>query len=282
MLILTATTDTLQIVLGGAHTTNALRCYTTWRDLTTTGYTPGRTCVLTNGASAVTAVGSPGASTQRVVDTVSVYNHDTVSQTVTAQFDDNGTVYILTKVVLGAGERLEYAEGSGWRVLASGSGAVKTSLNQGTAAAGTGRQIAVLSSDQTNSNATANTIADVTGLSFPVTAGNKYRFRFVIDYTAAVNTTGSRWSINGPATTRLAYSSRYTATATTETVNYATAYDTPSAANASSLTAGNVAIIEGFIQPSADGTVVARFASEISSSAIVAKAGSFVEYEQVA
>lgn len=285
MLVLTTTsTDTIKVVLGGAHTTNALSVYATWRDITTTGYTPGRTAIATNGATPVIAVGAPGASTQRVIDYLSVYNHDTVSQTVTVSYYDDATQYRLMRVVLGTTEKLEYAEGAGWRVLTADAASQKLSINQGTAAAGTGRQIAVLGSDRTNNNASANTIADVTGLSFAVTSGLLYRFRFVIPYTAAVNTTGSRWAVNGPGSpTLLYYTSHYTLTATTETVNYATAYDIPAASNASSLTgAGNLAIIEGFIKPSANGTVIARFASEVSSSAIVAKAGAFVEYEVVA
>lgn len=82
--------------------------------------------------------------------------------------------------------------------------------------------------------------------------------------------------------TLLNYTSHYTLTATSETVNSASAYDTPSGASASSLAAGNVAIIEGIIQPSANGTVIARFASEVSSSAVVAKAGAVCYYQQVA
>jgi len=127
----------------------------------------------------------------------------------------------------------------------------------------------------TNNNGVANTIADVTGLSFTVTSGEKYWFMFTIAYTAAATTTGSRWAINGPAApTLINYRSTYTLTATTETVNYANAYDIPAASNATSLTAGNVAVVEGIIVPSANGTVIARFASEVLSSAIVAKAGS--------
>jgi hypothetical protein len=125
-------------------------------------------------------------------------------------------------------------------------------------------------------------MADVTGLSFAVTAGQTYWFEFVIDYTAAATTTGSRWSINGPAATRLAYTSEYALTATTKTLNNAVAYDTPSGANATSpLIAGNIATIWGFITPSANGTVVARFASEVSSSAITAKAGSICRWIRV-
>lgn len=281
MLVLTSTTDTLQAVLAGAHTTRALPIYATWRDITTTGYTPGKTVVSSNGTTAVSVVAAPAASTQRVVDQVSIFNDDTVSHTVTVRFNDNGTTYKLATVVLAVGEWLQFAEGTGWRVLAAGSGAVKTSLNQGTAAAGTGRQIAVLSADVTSS-ATANAIGNVTGLSFPVTAGNKYLFRFVIDYTSTGTASGSRWSINGPAFTRLAYQSSYSLTATSWTFNQAVAYDIPAASNATSAgTTGNIAVVEGIILPSANGDVIARFAGEAASSC-TAKAGSFVEYEVVA
>lgn len=131
------------------------------------------------------------------------------------------------------------------------------------------------------SNATLNTLADVTGLSFAVTSGLRYRFRFFILYTSTAITNGSRWSINGPATTILRYRSQYTLTATSDTFNAATGYNLPAASNASSVIAGNVAIIEGVITPSANGTVIARFASELASpDNIIAKAGSYVEYEE--
>lgn len=148
-------------------------------------------------------------------------------------------------------------------------------------AAGRRYKRVVLGADVTNNNGTANTLADVTGLSFPVLSGVTYKFRFFIVYTAATTTTGSRWTLNGPAATSLVYRSQYTLTATSVTNNEGmTAYGTPSGANATSLTAGNVAVIEGVIIPSAAGSVIARFASEVAISAIVAKAGlSFVEYE---
>jgi hypothetical protein len=148
---------------------------------------------------------------------------------------------------------------------ANGSGAAVNALNT-----------VVLASDVTNNNASANTIADVTGLSFSVTAGETYWFRFVCDYTAAAGATGSRWSVSGPGSpTRLSYQSTYSLTTTTQTLNTGlTAYDLPAASNATSpTTTGNLAVVEGYITPSADGTVVARCASEVGSSAIVAKAG---------
>lgn len=146
--------------------------------------------------------------------------------------------------------------------------------------------LVILPNDVTNNNVSANTIADVTALSFPVTSGSTYSFYFYITYTSAATATGSRWSISGPATpTLLSYRSSYSLSAGGVTINTGNAaYDLPAASNASSVsTAQNEAIIEGVIKPSATGTVIARFASEITSSAIVAKAGmSFLRYQKIA
>lgn len=281
MLVLTETTDTIQVVLGGAVTTNQLRCFASWRDVTTTAYTPGRTVTNTNNTTDVNLVGSPASSTQRVVDLLNVQNADTVSATVTIKFDANGTEYTLWSGTLATGEAVQYTDGNGFTVRTA-AGALKTVQSVG-APTNNDLNVVVLGSDVTNNNAVANTIADVTALSFAVTAGHTYWFEFVIPYTSAATTTGSRWSINGPAApTRLNYRSEYTLTATSVTVNCATAYDIPAASNATSLTNGNVATIWGVIVPSSDGTVIARFASEVSSSAVVAKAGAVLRWMQVA
>lgn len=141
----------------------------------------------------------------------------------------------------------------------------------------------ILPASVTNNNAVANTLEDITDLSFGVIAGIRYKFKFFISYTAAAATTGSRWSVNGPAITSLAYRSEYTLTATSQTNNEnAAAYDVPAASNASSLTVGNIAIIEGVLEASADGTLIGRFASEVTVSAIIALLNvSYVEYEAI-
>jgi hypothetical protein len=158
--------------------------------------------------------------------------------------------------------------------LPGNAGNILVSTGAGTAPTwASGENIVTLGSDVINSS--GNSMADVTGLSFPVTAGVTYRFSALIVYSAAATTTGSRWAINGPATSLLAYSSHYPLTITSETFNSAAAYDFPSTSNASSVnTTGNIAIIDGVIKPSASGTVVVRFASEVGGSAITAKTGS--------
>jgi len=281
MIVLTST-DKIQIVLAGNITANHLQCSSFWRDVTATTYTPGRSLAVSNNTTDVDFIASPGESTQRIIDFLSVYNTDTVNSTVTIKIDASGTDYILWKGILATGELLQYNDKAGFTVMTI-AGAIKQSqmLGANNAVINT-LNVAVLAADVVNNNASLNTIADVAGLSFPVTAGQTYWFEFTIPYTAQATTTGSRWSINGPASpTLLNYRSEYTLAAATTTVNSATAYDTPAASNATSLAAGNVATIWGFINPSGNGNVIARFASEIANSAITAKAGATVRWMRV-
>jgi len=148
-------------------------------------------------------------------------------------------------------------------------------------ALGATMKIVTVSSDVTNNNATANTLEDVTGLSFAVVSGTRYWFRAVIGYTSAATTTGARFTVNGPTATSLFYTNWYNNSATALITSWQTAYNLPSGASAGASTTLNNAFIEGTITPSADGTLQVRFASEISSSAVVAKAGSFMLYGEI-
>jgi len=282
MIILSAQTDNLQVVLAGNITTNHLQCFSSWRDRTDTTFVAGRTVSVTNNTTDVNIVPAPGALTQRLIDYLSVYNADTVASTVTIKLDANGIEYILFKGLLAAGERLEYTDKNGFQTFTI-AGAIKTAQVQGTNNAAAATMTTVVSTQDTvNNNVSANTLADVTGLAFAVTAGESYYFEAVIMYTSASTSTGSRWTVNGPANpTYLYYTSEYCLTATTQTINYANAYQVPSASNASSLAAGNVAWISGIIKASQNGTLQVQFASEITNSAITALTGSFIRYQRL-
>jgi hypothetical protein len=279
MIILTNTTDNIQVRLNGSITTNQLRCFASYRDTTTSSITPLRNVLNTNNETAVDLVAAPASSTQRIVDYLSVFNSDTANQTVTIQFDDNGTDYELFVATLAPGEKIEFQEGLGFKVMTN-AGSVKTSVNQGNSPATSTLNAVILGSDVINNN--VNTIQDVTGLSFLVLASKAYYFKFYINYSAANTSTGSRFSISGPAFASLCYMSEYSLTATTTTRNANVInYDLPATTNTTSgQLVGNNAVIEGYIIPSADGTVIARFASE-GGSAITAKAGSVVYYQQL-
>lgn len=282
MLLLASTSDLIRVITSQAVATDV---HCSWVDLSGSTVTPGRTNTAISTATTTTIVGSPASSTYRTVKSIAITNtHASTTQQCTIEHSDGTTIVELIDVLLQPGWSLHYDEGQGWTTR-DGYGRRADLMQSGGGVAATVSEMTtvVLASDVTNNNASANTIADVTGLSFSVTAGELYWFRFVIHYTAAATTTGSRWSINGPSSpTQLRYRSQYSLTTTTDTINTATAYDVPAASNATSAaTAGDIAVVEGFIQPSANGTVIARFASEVASSAIVAKAGSVCHYMRV-
>ena len=285
MLLQVTTSDVLRV---DTSSTSAIDAHVSAIDMNPsntdrpTGYRANTTIAS---ATTTTISAAPGSGVLRTVKTLTIRNRGGANNTVTVEHFDGTTAVELASVVLGAGECLHYHEAAGWWVTDSAfRPKVAQSLNVGSAA-GLDALAVLLGSNVTNNNGTANTIADVTGLSFPVLAGQLYWFQFDILYTAAATTTGSRWSINGPSSpTFLQYRSEYSLTTTTTTRNAVlTAYDLPAASNATSAATGqNWAQIEGLIVPSADGNVIARFASEVASSAIVALANrSFVRYQQI-
>lgn len=278
MLNLSATTDSIQVVLGEAQTANPMECVACYVQKGAGVFNPLPSGVVTNGTTPVTLVPAPAASQQHAVDYISVFNSDTANKTVIIRFNFNGVIRRIFSVVLAPNETLQYTKETGFQVYNT-AGAIKT-ITTGTAnPIQSGETVAILASDVINNNATANTIQNVTGLSFPVVANTRYYFKFTIFYFAAATTTGSRWSITGSGITfsELAYRSDYSLTTTTRTINdNLGAFDLPAASNASSALVSNIAIVEGFIRPTVGGNIIARFASEVSSSAITAKAGSFV------
>lgn len=281
MILLASTSDLLRIVTSAA---SAVDVHASWVDLASGVATPGRTNTAIVSATTTTVVGSPAASTVRTVKTLSVRNKGAGTQVVTILHSDGTTIVEVIEATLAPDTSLQYHEAAGWWVTdTQGRAAVVNFQFAGTPVASSDT-IVRLTADVTNNNAVVNTIQNVTALSFPVLLGKLYQFEFHIVYTAAATTTGSRWSIDGPAApTYLDYTSSYSLTATSETRNaLLQAYDLPAASNASSATTGNNwAFIYGVIQPSVDGTVIARFASEVANSAITAKINSFVRYRQI-
>lgn len=169
------------------------------------------------------------------------------------------------------------------QVVAPGtSGNVLTSNGttwQSTAPAAGGDTLVVLGSDVANST---TSFADITGMSFSVTSGETYHFDAVIAYTSAATTTGSKWSVNGPAApTLLAYRTESPTATTTSRLDYADNYDTGGPSTQSPGITNLVAKIEGIVKVSASGTFALRFGSEVASSAITAKAGSVLRWRKV-
>lgn len=282
MILLTTTSDLFRITTSS---TANIDVHADFVDLASGVTTPGRTNTAISSATTTTVVSSPAASTSRTIKTVTIRNkHATTSNDVTVLHSDGTTVVEMVKFTLPAGFTAIYDEGSNWSLQDVNGRELSNQTQNGNAPTVNDIFTVVLASDVINNNAVANTIADITGLSFSVNAGETYWFRGVIEITTAVTTTGGRISVNGPASpTRLAYAINWPTTGNTTTPAHGlSAYDLPAASNAScAQTTGNVATIEGFITPSANGTVTLRLASEVSSSAVTAKAGSILQWMRV-
>lgn len=111
---LTGTSDELQVVLGGAITTNELQFIVGFNDLTSSAISPDKNKGETNGTTPVALISSPAASHQRQLRYCSIYNSDTVNATVTVQFYDGSNTYVVFKVTIAPGLNIQYTFEKGW------------------------------------------------------------------------------------------------------------------------------------------------------------------------
>lgn len=282
MILLASTSDLLKLVTSAASATDVQVSAMDMNPSDANRPTAYRKNTAVTTATTTTVGESPTSGVLRAVKSVAIRNKGASTQTVQVLHTDGTTEVELYHAVLAPDSALMFHEQAGWWVVdAFGRQALVNVSNSGVSIAGAD-SVVVLGADITNDNATANTLQDVTGLSFPVLANKMFWFEFVIAFTAAATTTGSRWTISGPASpVKLGYISEYSLSNSTMTRNTLHDYDTPAGSSASSRTTNNFCLIAGIIETPTDGNVIARFASEISASAIVAKASSFVRYRQI-
>lgn len=261
MLILTNSgTDKLQLVTSAAL---AVDVHASWQDLNGSTVTPGRTNTAISTATTTDIVGTPGSSTVRNVKTLHVRNKGASALDVTVVYDQNGTDFELHKATLLAGDTLEYVEGVGFYTL--------------TAVAAMNRTLR-LTSDYVNAT---TSFSDITGLSVPVQSGKHYNFLIHLYHINNATTTGSRFAVNGPTMSSMILSTIDTVTASvtasTHSAGTVSALDTAATAQTTGSAGITLAILSGWINPSADGTFVVRGQSEVAVAAgLTVKAGSWM------
>jgi hypothetical protein len=286
MIVLSNTVDKIQVSMTGFTSFGYnIECYASYRDTTSTTISPGSSATnLTGGVFPTDLVAAPAASTQRIVDYISMYNGDVVTNTVTVLFTITGVAnYVLATFTLAPGEKLEYQEGAGFKSLGV-AGDLKQSIESGYTPVENVSYV-ILGSDVITASGVANTLEDITGLSFAVTSGKTYWFRFVIPFATNNTGNGSRFSINGPTTSSLFYESSTSNAAGGWTLSQGlSAYGLPAAATTASATLlANTAFIQGIATFSASGTLIARFAAEGASPTffLTARAGAVVHYKEL-
>lgn len=126
MIILDTTTKKLQVLMAGAVTTTNPDYVVHFVDVTTTAFTPGNSNGTLNGTTAVDVVAAPASSTYRQIKALSITNIDTVVNTITVRYNDNGTSRKVIVAAIGIGYSLNFEETNGWYVL-DASGALQSS-----------------------------------------------------------------------------------------------------------------------------------------------------------
>ena len=114
--MLTSTSDLLQIVTGA---TQSIQVHASWIDSTGTTTTPGRQNTIITTATTTTVVASPTSGVARDVKALVVENAGTAAELVTVEHTDGTHVVQLVSMNLPAGNALEWAGKSGWRLVGS-------------------------------------------------------------------------------------------------------------------------------------------------------------------
>ena len=93
LIVLDSTSKSIRGVLGAAHTTNPVDFTVTYADSTVTSFTEASGVAQSNGTTNTEILAAPAASTQRVIKSITIWNHDTVDQTVTLYLRVTATDY---------------------------------------------------------------------------------------------------------------------------------------------------------------------------------------------
>jgi len=128
------------------------------------------------------------------------------------------------------------------------------------------------------------TYTDVSGLSWYGNAGEVYKFKASVVYDVDATGSGANFSVSGPASpTVLSYKSTFGTAAGTEAANFGNAYDLPASAQTtgSAFTTDNLAIVEGVISPSVDGTITIRGIREASTTCTVQGTSSVLTWSRI-
>lgn len=129
--------------------------------------------------------------------------------------------------------------------------------------------------DQTNNTVT---YADCSGLSFAVTSGTYYHFRFNLIFRTAATTTGIKFKLTGPTVTTFACEANVPFAADGAGgawQGHISAYaDSAKTTGVQIANTDFFAVVEGSILPSAGGTLQLQFASEVAASNTIIRQGS--------
>jgi hypothetical protein len=139
------------------------------------------------------------------------------------------------------------------------------------------RTLVTIGSDVVNST---TSLANVTGLSFEVPAGESRMFEAQIVFHVNNTSTGTHWAVDAGDYSQFGMSAQWPITTTTVTTQNHTGSNDGSATSSSATTFDNICKMWGRVEANTTLTLIVRFAAESGGTA-TAKAGSSLEYWEV-
>lgn len=267
MLVLTTTTDKISLITSSTAGIDVVANYIDRNETTGAVGLAERQLAKLTSATTTDIVGSPpDATTTRNVKSIFMRNlNASVSNDLTVQLNVAGTLYELFKCTLLAGETLEYIDDVGFIQMKNA-----TRLERSVYA------------NTDSVHATAATFANITDLQVPMLSGVLYNFLCHLYHISNATTTGAQFAFNigaAPTDARISTIDTVTAsvTASAHSAGSQTIRDTAITAQTTGSAAITLAIISGFIIPSADGTFSMRATSEVTVAAgLTVKRGSWL------
>ena len=127
MIRLDATTRSITFSLDGSITTNQLEIVSSYSDNNGTTYVGGTTTALSNNASQITIVSAPATSVVRDIDSITVFNNDTVVTGINIFLNDNGSLFQLVGANLQPADTFTWTHAGGWKIT-DVNGATRTTV----------------------------------------------------------------------------------------------------------------------------------------------------------
>lgn len=127
-MVVTATTDSIDVVLSASVATNQLHICASYNQTTSSTIIPVKNVIVTNGVSAQSIVPAPSSGNQHQLRYCNIYNTDTTQATVTVRMNYNGTTRNVITTTLQVNESLQYTHRTGWKSFDM-NGALKTTQN---------------------------------------------------------------------------------------------------------------------------------------------------------
>ena len=268
--LLTTTTDLLRVVTGSAADLDCIVSfieYTTASPPVLDALDSQFTNITTATTTTILAAPTTGSDRRRI-KAVSICNtHASTSTTCRVIIERTGPVNwdMFNTVTLAPGETLTFTEGLGWFHNKP---------------AGKLNAYRYVTADYVNAT---TSFTDITGLTCPVESGKHYAFEAQLHHRSDATTSGSQFGINGPAVTLMSLIAIQQITASVTAATYGssaavTALETAAVVETTGPGANTfLAILSGYINPSASGTFAMRGKSEVAVAAgLTVKQGSWL------